>query len=200
MSFKRGLDGIDASAFLCVLGWKSRNTGKTLRYGSQWPVQEMERSFSMVTSLFRKLWMELRIALDPMVTIEGFELTGIPLALLPNCSDLEPGLKRRLAICNLFINHRQSIADIARVLDTGKGKVVNTLIEEGVIKERRHPKPRHVKHERRRHSLTAPSPQLGLRAVGTTSSDAGQRAMPLPRFQTLFGTEPTKSPTQLHKS
>jgi len=151
----------------------------------------------MVTSLLRKLWMELRIAMDPMVTIEGFELTGIRLALLPNSSDLEPGLKRRLTVCNLFVNHRQSIAAIARVLDTGKGKVVNILIEEGVITERRRSEPRHVKRERRRPLLTAPSPQLGLRAVGAAPSGTEHKTGPLPRFQTLFGSEPSKSPTQL---
>jgi hypothetical protein len=109
--------------------------------------------------------MELHIALDPMVTLEGFELTGISFVLLPNSSDLEPGLKRRHTICNLFINHRQSIAAIARVLDTGKGRVVNVLIEEGVIKERRRSQPRNVKRDRRRPLLTVPSPSPGLRAV-----------------------------------
>ncbi|HVN83166.1 MAG TPA: hypothetical protein VMW38_29550 [Terriglobia bacterium] len=151
----------------------------------------------MVTSLIRKFWMELRIALDPKVTIEGFELTGRPFALLPNPSDLEPGLKRRLTICNLFVNHRQSIAAIARVLDTGTGRVVNILIEEGIIKERRRSQPRHVKRDRRKLSLTAPSPQLGLRAIGAAPSGPRHKTEPLPRLQTLFGTEPSKSPTQL---
>ncbi len=133
--------------------------------------------------------MELLIALDPMVTLEGFELTGMPLVLLPNSSDLEPGLKRRLTICNLFINHRQSIAAIARVLDTGEGRVVNVLIEEGVIKERRRSQPKHVKRDRRRPLLTVASLPSGLRSVGTAPTVARPITGPLPRFQTLLGTE-----------
>ena len=48
--------------------------------------------------------------------------------------------KRQITICNLFANHELSIPDIVRVLDETPEQVVNVLIEQGYI------------HERRRHS------------------------------------------------
>ena len=143
----------------------------------------------MVTGFLRRLWVELLIAVDPMVTLEGFELTGVPFVLLPNSSDLEPALKRKITICNLFVNQRQSITAIARVLDTGKGRVVNALIEEGIIKERRRAQHRHVRHERRRPSSTFASPTPNSRTVVTSHSGTGPTVKSKPRFQTLFGAE-----------
>lgn len=45
--------------------------------------------------------------------------------------------KRHVTICNLFANHELSIADIVRVLDETHAQVVNVLIEQGYIQERR---------------------------------------------------------------
>jgi hypothetical protein len=75
------------------------------------------------------------------------------------------------------------------VLDTGKGRVVNALIEEGIIKERRHAQHRHVRHERRRPSSTFASPTPNSRTVVTSHSGTGPAVKSKPRFQTLFGAE-----------
>ena len=40
-------------------------------------------------------------------------------------------------ICNLFINHNMSISNIERVLDEDSGKIVQTLIERGILYDRR---------------------------------------------------------------
>jgi hypothetical protein len=144
----------------------------------------------MVTKIARKLWLELLIALDPSFTLEGFELTGKPFELPPNVTDCEPRLKRRLTICNLFVNMQQSARTIARVLDVSLGRVVTVLIEEGIITERRRPKAKQRKRERRQGSFTVMRPQ-------TISGNAGiPPQVPKPvqahssRFQTLFARGP----------
>jgi hypothetical protein len=50
---------------------------------------------------------------------------------------LDPKTKRRLTICNLFINHRLPIIDIARLLDEEPANVVLALIERGIVHDRR---------------------------------------------------------------
>jgi len=42
-----------------------------------------------------------------------------------------------VTICNLFINHRLSTGEVARVLDETYKHVVDTLIERGVVEDRR---------------------------------------------------------------
>ena len=70
---------------------------------------------------------------------EGFQLTS---KVFTNPSSaLDPITKRQVTICNLFANHDLSIADIVRVLDETYGHVVNVLIKQGYIHERRkHPR------------------------------------------------------------
>jgi hypothetical protein len=50
---------------------------------------------------------------------------------------LPPQRKRALTICNLFINHNMSISNIERVLDEDHGKIVQALIESGILYDRR---------------------------------------------------------------
>jgi hypothetical protein len=50
---------------------------------------------------------------------------------------LDPQTKRKTTICNLFINHQLAISDIARVLDEHHSRVIDVLIERGIIQERR---------------------------------------------------------------
>jgi hypothetical protein len=45
--------------------------------------------------------------------------------------------KRALTICNLFINHKMSISNIQGVLDEDPGKIVQVLIQRGIIYDRR---------------------------------------------------------------
>ena len=88
----------------------------------------------MLNKLFRRVWSQLLVAFDPNFTVEGFEKTGKAFSLPEGISEYEPGLKRRHTICNLYANQGQSMSTIAKVLDISCGRVVTTLIEEGLIK------------------------------------------------------------------
>jgi hypothetical protein len=68
---------------------------------------------------------------------DDFQLKENHFALPANSLDLEPRKKRALTICNLFINHDMSISNIQRVLDEDHGKVVQSLIECGILYDRR---------------------------------------------------------------
>ena len=68
---------------------------------------------------------------------DGFRIRRKTFIQPPNTGSLDPVTKRRLTICNLFVNHKLSIADIVRVLDEDSGHVVAVLIEQGFIHERR---------------------------------------------------------------
>ena len=50
---------------------------------------------------------------------------------------LDPQTKRAVTICDLFVNHQYGISDIARALDEDHENVVRTLLQEGIIRERR---------------------------------------------------------------
>ena len=50
---------------------------------------------------------------------------------------LEPRHKRALTICNLFMNHSMSISNIQRVLDEDAGRIIQALIENGILYDRR---------------------------------------------------------------
>lgn len=60
---------------------------------------------------------------------------------VPNHGSADPVTKRKLTVCNLFVNHRLSVADVMRVLDEDYSHVVNILIEQGLLYDRRR-KPR----------------------------------------------------------
>jgi hypothetical protein len=102
----------------------------------------------MITSLFRKGWIHLMIAFNEKYTLEGFERTLRKFDCPEDSSLLDSRSKRKLTICNLFANQNQSLWNIMRVLDVSMGKVVVTLIEHGLIKERRSREER-TKYERR---------------------------------------------------
>jgi len=71
------------------------------------------------------------------VTREGFRLTRERFTLPKDTSDLDPKSKRALTICNLFINHNLGIRDIVRVLDEDHERVILTLLNQGIILDRR---------------------------------------------------------------
>jgi hypothetical protein len=74
---------------------------------------------------------------------DGFQITKRVFAYdsPQDTSHMDAVTKRNVTICNLFANHELTIKDIARVLDESYSHVVNTLILEGLILERR------TKHE-----------------------------------------------------
>ena len=80
---------------------------------------------------------------------EGFQLTSKSFVLPTDTSRLDPVLKRKTTICNLFLNHHLPIRDIMRILDETYASVVGTLIELGLVYERRHSRQEPVKTERR---------------------------------------------------
>lgn len=81
---------------------------------------------------------------------DGFEITHKSFSAPTDTSHLDAVTKRNVTICNLFSNHSLPIKDIARVLDESYGKVVWTLIEEGLVVERRKVRERPPHAERRR--------------------------------------------------
>ena len=81
---------------------------------------------------------------------DGFETTRKTFSPPSDTSHLDAISKRNVTICNLFFNHSLPIKDIARVLDERVGKVIQTLIEEGLIVERRKIRERPPQVERRR--------------------------------------------------
>ncbi|MEW5978829.1 MAG: hypothetical protein AB1898_23785 [Acidobacteriota bacterium] len=81
---------------------------------------------------------------------DGFRLTNRPFQVPLDTSRLDPSTKRRVTICNLFVNHAQSMKDIARILDEHYGVVVQTLIEHGLVLERRKNRSKEVPVDRRK--------------------------------------------------
>ena len=71
------------------------------------------------------------------VTREGFRLTRERFRLPKDTSDLDPKSKRAVTICNLFVNHNLGIRDIVRVLDEDHERVILTLLDQGIILDRR---------------------------------------------------------------
>ena len=67
----------------------------------------------------------------------GFRVTTKIFTSPPNPMSLDPVTKRKITICNLFVNHRLSLADIVRVLDEDYKHVVGVIIEQGFVHERR---------------------------------------------------------------
>jgi hypothetical protein len=67
----------------------------------------------------------------------GFRVTTKVFTNPRNAASLDPVAKRKITICNLFVNHRSSLADIVRVLDEDYKHVVGVLIEHGFVHERR---------------------------------------------------------------
>lgn len=106
----------------------------------------------MIRHLVRKTWIHFLIAFNERYTLEGFERTGRKFECPENSQLLDSRSKRELTICNLFANQSQSVWNIARVLDVSLGRVVVTLIEHGLIKERRVREER-TRYERRQKPL-----------------------------------------------
>ncbi len=81
--------------------------------------------------------MHMLIAFADDYTKEGFEKTKTKFNLPENLRELDPQVKRECTICNLFANQGLSIKDICVVLDTNLHQVIDVLIENDLIKERR---------------------------------------------------------------
>ena len=68
---------------------------------------------------------------------EGFSIL-VPQFELPTDSvSLDRNTKRALTICNLFINHRLPVSQIAQLLEESVAEVVRVLIQHKIAGERR---------------------------------------------------------------
>ena len=77
------------------------------------------------------------MALPEPLERNGFRVTKKVFTSPQNAASLDPVTKRKITICNLFVNHRLPIADIVRVLDEEYKHIVGILIEQGFVHERR---------------------------------------------------------------
>src|SRR5262245_36543628 len=75
--------------------------------------------------------------IHPDNTLDGFPIREWKFTLPPDTIGLDPTTKRELTICNLFINHRLTILDIARVLEEDYRHIVSVLLDREVVGERR---------------------------------------------------------------
>jgi hypothetical protein len=69
--------------------------------------------------------------------IDEFQISGKEFHLPTETFYLEPKLKREITICNLFVNHNMTAADIIRILDENYENVVLSLIRHQVVLDRR---------------------------------------------------------------
>ena len=86
---------------------------------------------------FRSLFKGVQMEQANHETRDGFEVHASRFDVPRDTVNLDPKTKRTITICNLFLNHRLEVPDIARLLDEREGNVVSTLLQRGVIKERR---------------------------------------------------------------
>ncbi|HEU0005803.1 MAG TPA: hypothetical protein VFS12_07425 [Terriglobia bacterium] len=77
------------------------------------------------------------------------KLTGQPFVMPEDASQLPPEDKRKLTICNLFVNQRLPVPEIRRLLDEPYDSVIEALILHKVVHDRRKKPPQFVKGERR---------------------------------------------------
>jgi hypothetical protein len=68
---------------------------------------------------------------------DGFQIRSPRFTVPSNTVDMDFKTKRGLTICNLFINHKLTVQDIVRVLDDDYTHVVLTLLNSGIVRERR---------------------------------------------------------------
>ena len=102
-------------------------------------------------NLIETAWIQIKIAFDVR---DPYQITDQTFELPENLAELDPVLKRRLTICNLFANLGQSIDQIADYLHVSRSDVVSALIEEGLMKEQRKRLPQTFRSGRRQTDQT----------------------------------------------
>ena len=68
---------------------------------------------------------------------EGFRVLRDRYSTPTDSTELAADMKRKVAICHLFLNYKLSIHQLASTLDETYQRAVNILIEQGIIEERR---------------------------------------------------------------
>jgi hypothetical protein len=74
---------------------------------------------------------------DKTFSHDGFPVNGLEFKIPPDSIGLDPATKREVTICNLFVNHELTLRDIVRVLDEDCRHVVEVLVNNGIVHERR---------------------------------------------------------------
>ena len=102
--------------------WKASLHGVgLLRALSVKPIVRSGVGMAEPTPLFRERF---------QVRENNFVLPELPLAL-------DPRTKRELTICNLFVNHELTMANIKYLLDEDLGRIVQALIDYKIVQDRR---------------------------------------------------------------
>ena len=70
-------------------------------------------------------------------TRDGFRILKDRFALPKNISGLDLKSMHANRICDLFLNENLHLRDIVRLVRDDRGSVIHTLLEQGVIEERR---------------------------------------------------------------
>jgi hypothetical protein len=70
-------------------------------------------------------------------TRDGFRILKDRFALPKNISGLDLKSMHTNSICDLFLNENLHLRDIVRLVRDDRGTVIHTLLEQGVIEERR---------------------------------------------------------------
>jgi hypothetical protein len=83
-------------------------------------------------------------------TRDGFMLTNKVYVPNPDTTMMDPVSKRKVTICNLFATHRMSMKDIARVLDEDYIRIIQVIIENGLVYDRRKKRQVLIPNERRK--------------------------------------------------
>ena len=68
---------------------------------------------------------------------DGFRILKDRCALAKNISGLDLESMHANRICDLFLNEKLHLRDIVRLVRDDRGSVIHTLLEQGVIEERR---------------------------------------------------------------
>ena len=77
------------------------------------------------------------MAQPPPLFREGFHLRENNFVLPEQTIALHPKTKRELTICNLFVNHQLSMANIKNLLDEDLARIVQVLIDHRILQDRR---------------------------------------------------------------
>jgi hypothetical protein len=68
---------------------------------------------------------------------DEFKPTGNSYELPPDLDSLDPLNRQRVAICSLFAHQNVPVRNIARIMGVEYGYTVKTLLEAGLVQERR---------------------------------------------------------------
>jgi hypothetical protein len=105
------------------------------------------------TKFLRKLIKKVSTMLSNLDERYELQVTNKPFKVPTEFGQLETADKRNLMVCNLFVNERQSIGNIADVLNMSVSSIVSILIQRGYIEERRRRPTTPVKDGKRQEDL-----------------------------------------------